>query len=64
MLRTYSKMLTNRNHGNINFNMEMFENVWGFVKDKNFENNPSLGFTNRLFCLNDKDEKVCRSFLN
>lgn len=41
MLRMYSKMLHNRNHGNINFNMEMFEHIWGYVKDRVIESNPS-----------------------
>ena len=61
LLRTYSKMLTNRNHGNINFNMEMFENVWEFVKDKNFENNPSCRIYKQIILLEfTKDEKVYR----
>lgn len=41
LLRNYSKMLTHKNHGNVEFKMEMFENVMDYIKDKNFENNPS-----------------------
>ncbi len=41
LMRNYSKMLTHTNHGNIEFNMEMFDNVWDYIKDKNFEDNPS-----------------------
>lgn len=41
MLRLYSKQLHNRNHGNIKFNMEMFDNIWSYVKDKVIEDNPS-----------------------
>ncbi|MBK8554101.1 MAG: hypothetical protein IPL53_24860 [Ignavibacteria bacterium] len=41
LMRNYSKMLTHKNHGNIKFNMEMFENVWEYIKDKEFEDNPS-----------------------
>ncbi|MEO8665574.1 MAG: hypothetical protein ABI462_08750 [Ignavibacteria bacterium] len=41
LMRHYSKMLTNKNHGNIQFNMEMFDNIWEYIKDKDFEDSPS-----------------------
>jgi len=41
LLRLYSKMLHNKNHGNVHFDMKMFENVWLYVKDMDFSDNPS-----------------------
>lgn len=51
LLRLYSKMIINREHGNINFNMEMFENVWEYAKDKNFEGNPSCMIYRQIISL-------------
>ncbi len=63
-LRLYSKMLHNRNHGNINFNMKMFENVWEYVKDKDFEDNPSCQIYRQIISLElTKDEKEYRGLL-
>ncbi len=42
MLRLYSKMLHNKNHGNIHFDMKMFENVWEYVKNREFDDNHSI----------------------
>ncbi|HMQ77969.1 MAG TPA: hypothetical protein PKE39_00270 [Ignavibacteria bacterium] len=41
LLRLYSKMLHNKNHGNIQFDMKMFENVWQYAKEMDFSDNPS-----------------------
>lgn len=41
LLRLYSKMLTNKNHGNVEFSLDMFDHVWAYVKDKDFENDPA-----------------------
>lgn len=58
LLRTYSKMLTNSNHGNVKFDMKMFENVWEYVKDKDFEGNPSCRIYKQIISLElTKDEK-------
>ncbi len=64
LLRLYSKMLHNKNHGNINFNMEMFQNVWGYVKDKDFEGNPSCRIYKQLILLElTRDEEEYRKLL-
>lgn len=41
LLRLYSKMLHNKNHGNIYFDMKMFDNVWQYAKEMDFSDNPS-----------------------
>ena len=41
LLQHYSKMLHNRNHGNIKYNMEMFDLVMEYIKDKDFRESPS-----------------------
>jgi hypothetical protein len=65
LLRLYSKMLHNKNHGNINFNMEMFENIWEYVKDKDFEGNPSCQIYKQTIKLElTKDEKEYRKLLS
>lgn len=51
LLRLYAKQLHNRNHGNIKFNMEMFDNVWSYVKNKVIENNPSYMIYRQLIKL-------------
>jgi hypothetical protein len=64
LLRLYSKMLHNKNHGNINFNMEMFENVWEYVKDKDFDDNPSCQIYKQIILLElTRDEKEYRKLL-
>jgi hypothetical protein len=51
LLRLYSKMLHNKNHGNIKFNMEMFDNVWEYIKNKNFDENPSCQIYKQIILL-------------
>lgn len=64
LLRLYSKMLHNRNHGNVNFNMEMFENVFEYIKDKDLEDNPSNKIYKTIISLElTKDEKYYRELL-
>ncbi len=64
LLRLYSKMMHNKNHGNINFSMEMFENIWEYVKDKEFEGNPSCQIYKQLIQLElTKDEAEYRKLL-
>jgi hypothetical protein len=41
LLHHYSKMLHNRNHGNINYRMDMFEEVHEYIKGKDFDYSPS-----------------------
>lgn len=41
LLRLYSKMLHNKNHGNIYFDMKMFDNVWQYAKEMDFSEDPS-----------------------
>jgi len=58
LLRHYSKMLTNKNHGNVQFKLEMFENIWEYVKDKGFEDNPSCLIYKQIIALElSRDEK-------
>ncbi|MFZ1323382.1 MAG: hypothetical protein WAT71_17650 [Ignavibacteria bacterium] len=65
LLRLYSKMLHNKNHGNVNFNMEMFENVLEYIKDKDFEDNPSNKIYKTIILLElSKDEKYYRELLS
>jgi len=64
LLRLYSKMLHNKNHGNVNFNMEMFDNVFEYIKDKDFENNPSNKIYKTIISLElSKEEKYYRELL-
>lgn len=64
LLRLYSKMFHNKNHGNINFNMEMFENLWEYVKDKDFEGNPSCQIYKQTILLElTRDEEEYRKLL-
>ncbi|MEO6693474.1 MAG: hypothetical protein ABIO44_14105 [Saprospiraceae bacterium] len=65
LLRLYSKMLHNRNHGNINFNMEMFDNVWEYIKNKDFENSPSCQIYKQIIFLElTRDENEYRKLIN
>ena len=58
LLRTYSKMLTNMNHGNVEFNMEMFDFIWEYVKDMSFDDNPSCKIYKQIIALElSRDEK-------
>lgn len=64
LLRLYSKMLHNKNHGNISFNMEMFNELWEYVKDKDFEGNPSCIIYKQTILLElTKDENEYRKLL-
>lgn len=65
MLRTYSKMLTNKNHGNVDFKMEMFEHIWKYVGDKDFDDNPSCKIYKQIIALElSRDEKDYRMLMN
>jgi hypothetical protein len=65
LLRLYSKMLHNKNHGNIKFNMEMFENLWEYVKDRNFEDNSSCLIDKQIILLElTRDEKEYQKLLS
>lgn len=57
LMRNYSKMLTHKNHGNIQFNMEMFENIWEYIKDKEFDDNPSSKIYKQIICLELRREE-------
>lgn len=48
LLRNYSKMLTHKNHGNVEFKMDMFEIIMDFIRDNEFENNPSCRIYKQL----------------
>ena len=64
LLRNYSKMLTHKNHGNVEFNMEMFENVMEYIKDKNFEKNPSSRIYKQIIAVElFKEEKDYRQLI-
>jgi hypothetical protein len=64
MLRLYSKMLHNLNHGNIHFEMSMFTNVWDYVKDKEFQDNPSCTVYKHIIALElSKSEQDYRKLL-
>jgi hypothetical protein len=65
LLRTYSKMLTNKNHGNVDFKMEMFEQIWEYVKDKKFDDNPSCKIYKQIIALElSRDEKDYRLLMS
>jgi len=65
LLRTYSKMLTNKNHGNVDFKMEMFENIWDYIKDKDFDDNPSCKIYKQIIALElSRDEKDYRLLMS
>ncbi len=64
LLRLYSKMLHNKNHGNIYFDMRMFDNVWQYVKDTDFSSNPSCLIYKQIIALElSKDESEYRKLL-
>lgn len=64
LLRNYSKMLTHKNHGNVEFKMEMFENILEYVKDKDFENNPSSRIYKQIIAVElFKQEKDYRKLI-
>lgn len=65
LLRTYSKMLTNKNHGNVEFNMEMFEHIWDYVKNNDFDDNPSCKMYKQIIALElSRDEKDYRLLMS
>ncbi|MBX7042090.1 MAG: hypothetical protein K1X85_04215 [Ignavibacteria bacterium] len=58
LLKHYAKMLTNNNHGNIDFKMEMFEEIWSYVKEKDFSDLPSIQIYRQIIALElSRDEK-------
>lgn len=64
LLRLYSKMLHNKNHGNISFDMKMFDEVWKYAKDMEFSNNPSCKIYKQVIALElSKDESDYRKLL-
>jgi hypothetical protein len=64
LLKHYSKMLHNRNHGNINFNMEMFERVLEYIKDKDFAESPSCMVYRQIILLElNREENDYRKLL-
>lgn len=64
LLRNYAKMLTNKNHGNIQFDMKMFEQVWDYIKEMEFEDNPSCRIYKQIIALElSRDEKDYRELL-
>lgn len=64
LLRFYSKMLHNKNHGNISFDMRMFTEVWEYAKDNTFENNPSCQIYRQIISLEiTRDETDYRRLL-
>lgn len=64
LLRLYSKMLHNKNHGNVEFNMEMFENVWEYIKERDFPDNPSCNIYKQIIQLElAKEEEAYRKLL-
>ncbi|HWA05518.1 MAG TPA: hypothetical protein VG961_03145 [Ignavibacteria bacterium] len=64
LLRLYSKMLHNKNHGNIHFDMKMFDNVWQYAKEMDFSNNPSCLIYKQIISLElSKSETDYRKLL-
>ena len=64
LLRLYSKMLHNKNHGNIQFDMKMFENVWQYAKEMDFSDNPSCLIYKQIISLElSKSESDYRKLL-
>jgi hypothetical protein len=64
LLRLYSKMLYNKNHGNIHFDMNMFDNVWQYAKDMDFSSNPSCLIYKQIISLElSKSEADYRKLL-
>lgn len=64
LLRNYAKMLTNKNHGNIQFDMKMFLQVLDYVSDMDFEDNPSCRIYKQIITLEmSRDEKDYRVLL-
>jgi len=64
LLRHYAKLLTNKNHGNIQFKLEMFDDVWNYIKDKEFENEPSCRIYKEIIALElSKDEKDYKNLM-
>ncbi|MBK7253426.1 MAG: hypothetical protein IPI04_05785 [Ignavibacteria bacterium] len=58
-------MLTNKNHGNIQFDMKMFDQVWDYIKDMEFEHNPSCRIYKQIISLEkSRDENDYRELLS
>jgi len=57
-------MLTNKNHGNVQFKMEMFETIWEYIKDKDFEDTPSCRIYKQIIALElSRDERDYQSLM-
>jgi hypothetical protein len=64
LLRFYSKMLHNKNHGNIRFDMKMFNEIWQYAAGNEFENNPSCQIYKQIISLElTRDGKEYRKLL-
>lgn len=59
LLRSYSKMLTNSNHGNIKFDLKMFKNVWDFVNNDKTELNSSCMIYKQIIKLELTKSEAC-----
>lgn len=58
LLKMYNIMLHENNQNNYSFDMKMFENVMGYLRDSSFTNNPTLEvYYNILLMEKTKDEK-------
>lgn len=65
LIQHYSKMLHNRNHGNINYKMDMFEEILGYIKDRDFEYSPSCQIYKQIILVElNRDEKDYRTLLD
>lgn len=59
LLRSYSKMLTNSNHGNVKFDLNMFKHVWDFVNSDTAELNPSCMIYRQIIKLELTKSETC-----
>lgn len=64
LIQHYSKMLHNRNHGNINYKMDMFDEILEYIKDKDFEYSPSCRIYKQIILVElNRDEKDYKRLL-
>lgn len=64
ILKLFTKMLYNKNHGKIEFNIKMFEEIWGYVKKTDLEGNTLYSIYKTIISLElEKDEKEYRKLL-
>lgn len=58
LLKHYAKMITNSNHGKIDFQMEMFEEIWKYITERDFSDFPSIQIYRQIITLElSRDEK-------